>query len=93
MSGSEPDVRIDTVLYPCRTVSSRWSMMQVSASSWMHGARPIRYLRFVQSTLVLCGDDLFLSVSPYYILCQEGEQFCLVVTDAEEPLPVSRNCT
>ena len=33
-------VRLGILSYPCFTASSWWSRIRVSASSWVHGARP-----------------------------------------------------
>ncbi|XP_034006015.1 uncharacterized protein LOC117498063 [Trematomus bernacchii] len=70
-------VRIDTLLYPSFTASPRCSRMWLS-SSCVHGANT---------------DYLFASVEGCHTGCQEGEQFSLLVFNAQKLWPVSRNDT
>jgi len=61
-------VRINTLVQPCLTASSTWSSILVSASSWVHGARPATSRGCVQSTSLWCVLMICFSVSVFVIL-------------------------
>ena len=65
----------------------------MSASSCMYGARADVLTIGVKNVSVLCVDEMFVGANVCHVRSQEGEQFRLVVVDAEKLLSVYSNCT